>query len=49
MSMISVWLREPTQSLHVRVGRSRIDARMLTPKVSQISAGTAHPLKPKRI
>ena len=30
------------------VMRSRI-VDMLTPKVSQISAGTAHPVKPKRI
>jgi hypothetical protein len=30
-----------------RLARRRI-ATMLTPKISQISAGTAHPIKPKR-
>ena len=31
------------------VGARVIRSKMVTPKVSQISAGTAHPVKPKRL
>jgi hypothetical protein len=42
-----VWQRCPSGWIDAPVWCSYVLGTMLTPSVSQISAGTAHPIKPK--